>query len=69
MSVMERIIRGIHRRTRVVGALHNGHSALMLCAPKLPNVAGTRWGMKRYLNTDLLREQDLDKVLELAEAI
>jgi len=41
----------------------------MLCAARLRHVAGTRWGMKRYQNTDLLREQDLNKTLELEEAI
>ena len=65
----ERIMREIRRRTRVVGAFPDGHSALMLCAARLRHVAGTQWGTKRYLNMDLLREQDLDKALELAEAI
>ncbi len=61
-------MREIRRRTRVVGAFPDGHSALMLCAARLRHVAGTQWGMKRYLNMDLLREQDIDKALELAEA-
>jgi transposase-like protein len=68
-NALERIMREIRRRTRVVGAFPDGHSALMLCAARLRHVAGTRWGVKRYLNTDLLRDQDLDKVLELMEAI
>lgn len=68
-NALERIMREIRRRTRVVGAFPDGHSALMLCAARLRHVAGTRWGMKRYLNMDLLREQDLDKALELAEAM
>ena len=62
-------MREIRRRTRVVGAFPDGHSALMLCAAQLRHVAGTRWGMKRYLNTDLLRDQDINKALELAEAV
>jgi hypothetical protein len=62
-------MREIRRRTRVVGAFPDGHSALMLCAARLRHVAGTQWGAKRYLNLDLLREQDVDKALELAEAI
>jgi len=68
-NALERIMREIRRRTRVVGAFPDGHSALMLCAARLRHVAGTRWGSRRYLNMDLLREQDVDKALELAEAI
>jgi len=67
-NALERIMREIRRRTRVVGAFPDGHSALMLCAARLRHVAGTRWGVKRYLNTDLLRDQDLNKALELVEA-
>jgi len=36
---------------------------------RLRHVAGTQWGSKRYLNMDLMRDQDIDKALELAEAI
>jgi len=61
-------MREIRRRTRVVGAFPDGHSALMLCAARLRHVAGTQWGSKRYLNMDLLREQDIDKALALVEA-
>ena len=68
-NALERIMKEIRRRTRVVGAFPDGHSALMLCAARLRHIAGTQWGSKRYLNMDLLREQDLDKALELAEAI
>ncbi len=59
----------IRRRTRVVGAFPDGHSALMLCAARLCHVAGTQWGSKRYLNMDLLREQELSDRLGLEEAI
>lgn len=67
-NALERIMREIRRRTRVVGAFPDGHSALMLCAARLRHVAGTQWGAKRYLNMDLLRERDIDKALELVEA-
>jgi putative transposase len=46
---LERIIRGIRRRTRVVGAFPDGHSALMLVAARLRHIASTRWGRRRYL--------------------
>jgi hypothetical protein len=57
-------MREIRRRTRVVGAFPDGHSALMLCAARLRHVAGTRWGLRKYLNMDLFREQDVDKAPE-----
>ena len=51
---MERIIREIRRRTRVVGAFPDGQSAVMLCAARLRHIAGTKWGTRRYLNMDTL---------------
>lgn len=53
---LERILREIRRRTRVVGAFPDGHSALMLCAARLRHIAGTRWGTKRYLSMELLTQ-------------
>ncbi len=58
----------IRRRTKVV-AFPDGHSALMLCAARLRHIAGTKWGQKRYLNMDLLREQELEEMMESGEAI
>lgn len=55
---LERIMREIRRRTRVVGAFPDGNSALMLVAARLRYVAGTRWGQRRYLDMDRLREQE-----------
>lgn len=51
---IERMMREIRRRTRVVGSFPDGHSALMLVCARLRHVAGTAWGEKRYLNIDLL---------------
>lgn len=53
---LERIIREIRRRTRVVGSFPDGNSALMLVAARLRHIAGTSWGTRRYLNTDLLKD-------------
>jgi len=53
---MERLNREIRRRTRVVGAFPDGHSALMLVAARLRHVAATKWGTKRYLQVDRLAE-------------
>jgi transposase-like protein len=51
---LERLMREIRRRTRVVGAFPDGNSALMLVAARLRHVASTRWGTKRYLQMDRL---------------
>jgi transposase-like protein len=51
---LERIIREIRRRTRVVGAFPDGHSALMLVAARLRHIAATKWGRRRYLLTETL---------------
>jgi putative transposase len=51
---LERIIREIRRRTRVVGAFPDGHSALMLTAARLRHIASTKWGKRRYLVMELL---------------
>lgn len=53
---MERILREVRRRTRVVGAFPDGHSALMLVAGRLRHVAGTAWGTKRYMDMGRLDE-------------
>jgi putative transposase len=53
---LERILREVRRRTRVVGAFPDGNSALMLVSARLRHIAGTRWGTCRYLNMELLKE-------------
>ena len=42
-TMLERIMREIRRRTRVVGNFPDGQSALMLVAARLRHIAGTRW--------------------------
>jgi transposase-like protein len=51
---LERILREVRRRTRVVGAFPDGQSALMLVAARLRHIAGTKWGTKKYVDTGLL---------------
>ena len=68
-NALERIMKEIRRRTRVVGAFPDGHSALMLCAARLRHIAGTKWGTRRYLNIDLLKEQEMELKFQMAEAI
>ena len=54
---LERVLREIRRRTRVVGAFPDGQSALNLDAARLRHIAGTAWSTKRYLNIELLKDQ------------
>jgi putative transposase len=61
---LERIMREIRRRTRVVGAFPDGTSALMLVAARLRYVAGTRWGTRKYLDMTRLAEERRDKTIE-----
>ena len=56
---LERILREIRRRTRVVGAFPDGQSALNLAAARLRHIAGSAWSTKRYLNIELLRDQQM----------
>jgi transposase-like protein len=55
-NVLERIMREIRRRTRVVGNFPDGNSAVMLVAARLRHIAGTRWGKRSYLDMERLRE-------------
>ena len=52
---IERLMREIRRRTNVVGNFPDGESALMLVSARLRYLAAKKWGMKRYMNIDLLR--------------
>jgi putative transposase len=53
---LERLMREIRRRSRVVGCFPDGNSALMLAAARLRYISGTRWGTRRYMDMDHLRE-------------
>jgi transposase-like protein len=55
-NMLERIMKEIRRRTRVVGAFPDGHSALMLVAARLRHISGTKWGTRRYLDMDRIHE-------------
>jgi transposase-like protein len=58
---LERILREIRRRTRVVGSFPDGESAVMLAAARLRHVAGTKWGSKRYMDMTRLQEEDAEQ--------
>ena len=57
---LERLMREIRRRTRVVGALPDGNSCLNLAAARLRHIAGTTWLAKRYLNMELLQKEKIN---------
>jgi len=57
---LERIMREIKRRTRVVGNFPDGDSAVMLAAARLRYIMGTKWSTRKYLNMELLKEVKLD---------
>ena len=55
-NMLERIMREIRRRTRVVGNFPDGNSAVMLVAARLRHLAGTKWGTRSYLDMNHFRE-------------
>jgi len=56
---LERLMKEIRRRTRVVGAFPDGKSCLNLAAGRLRHIAGTTWSAKRYLNMELLQKEKI----------
>ncbi|MCR4784503.1 MAG: IS256 family transposase [bacterium] len=58
-NTMERLNRELKRRTRAIGAFPDGNSALMLVCARLRYIAGTIWGVKRYMNIDHLSSKEV----------
>ena len=56
---LERLMKEIRRRTRVVGAFPDGQSCLNLAAARLRHVAGTQWSTRKYMAMDPLQEMKL----------
>lgn len=67
-NMLERVMREIRRRTRVVGNFPDGRSALMLVGARLRHVAGTRWGTRPYMDMSRLTEQEAEAALSAAYA-
>jgi putative transposase len=67
-NMLERIMREIRRRTRVVGAFPDGRSALMLAAARLRYVAGGRWGTRRYMDMNRLKEMQSQELAKTDNA-
>ena len=59
---LERIVKEIRRRTRVVGAFPDGQSCLNLAAARLRHIAGTTWSAKCYMNMRPLYAQQVSKI-------
>ncbi len=57
---IERIMREIRRRTRVVGSFPDGHSALMLVCARLRHVSSGSWNEKKYLDMEKLFQAERD---------
>lgn len=56
---LERIMKEIRRRTRVVGAFPDGQSCLNLAAARLRHIAAGKWSARKYMNmTPLYSEQN-----------
>ena len=57
---LERIMKEIRRRTRVIGSFPDGESALMLVAARLRHISNSTWSERKYLNMDLLIECEME---------
>ncbi|MBM7424796.1 transposase-like protein [Spongiibacter marinus] len=53
-------MREIRRRTRVVGAFPDGESGVMLVGARLRHITITKWGTRKYVSMDWLRQHDLE---------
>lgn len=60
---LERIMREIRRRTRVVGNFPDGESALMLVAARLRHIASTKWSTRQYLNMKRIEEMKQEEAV------
>jgi transposase-like protein len=56
---IERIMKEIRRRTRVVGSFPDGNSALMLVCARLRHVASSNWGMEALPKYGLTNKRNL----------
>ena len=67
---LERIMKEIRRRTRVVGSFPDGYSAMMLVGARLRHISTTKWGTQQYLMTTCkLYEGDVHSLRPLSNTI
>ena len=55
---LERIMKEIRRRTKVVGAFPDGQSCLNLAAARLRYIASSQWSARKYMNMEPLSKMD-----------
>ena len=60
---MERVLKEVRRRTKVIGAFPDGQSAMMLVGARLRHITTTKWGTVKYMNMDHLEERDIEENL------
>ncbi|WP_375166824.1 transposase [Bradyrhizobium sp. CCGB20] len=58
---LERIMKEIRRRTRIVGAFPDGRFCRNLAAARLRHIAGTAWPTKCYMNMRPLYQPQLSE--------
>ena len=56
---LERIMKEIRRRTRVVGSFSDGYSAMMLVGARLRHISTTQWDPRQHMNTCKLYELEV----------
>ncbi len=56
---LERIMKEIRRRTRVIGSFPDGDSAMMLVGARLRHISTTKWETRQYMTTCKLYEGDV----------
>lgn len=60
---MERVLKEVRRRTKVIGAFPDGQSAMMLVGARLRHITTTKWGTVKYMNMDHLAEINIEEIL------
>ncbi len=69
-NMLERIMREIRRRTRVVGSFPDGESALMLVSARLRHIESKSWSDHRvYLDMSKLRDMDQEREVAKHEQV
>lgn len=58
---LERIMKEIRRRTRVVGCFPDGESALMLVSARLRYITGRKWGTIKYLDMEKMYDLESER--------
>ncbi len=66
---LERIMKEVRRRTRVVGSFPDGYSAMMLVGARLRHISTTKWGTRQYMTTCKLYEGDVRQLRQVTFVI